>query len=300
MDNKRLVANYEMGLGKACLDLGAAAAARDHFDRAVSLRKAWSEAPPQPVSARSWLSEAYYWRGAADDRLDDAKGSRESLDAALRICRDLAAKYPKDFSFQGDVAEVVGALGDAQLRRGIEADAEKSYRESLDTLRPALDHAPDNLDYQALFARADERLAVVAALQGDGTGARKGYLEALRLRQKLLDVDPTNWTWQAADTLALAHCGKEAEAGKKADDLRRSHPKAIPLLLMAARCYAVCADQAADAATKQRFVEQAVAALRAAADAGYKDVTAWKTDPDLAPLRAEASYQTLMGERAKR
>ncbi len=179
------------------------------------------------------------------------------------------------------------------------ADAEKSYRESLDSLRPALDHTPDNLDYQALLARADERLAAVAALKGDGPASRQSYREALQLRQKLLEVDPTNWTWQAAATLTLAHCGKETEAVKKADDLRRGHPKAVPLLLMAARCYAVCADQAADAAAKQRYVEQAVAALRAAADAGFKDAIAWKTDPDLAPIREEPAYKTLIAEMAK-
>ena len=299
-DNERLTANYEMGLGKACLDLGDAAAARDHFNKAVALRKAWYEAPPNPVEARSWLSEAYLLRGVADDRLDDARGARESFAAALDICRDLAAKYPKDFSFRGDVAEGLGALGDSQLRHKALPDADDCYRESLDHLRAALDHFPNKLDYQALLARTDERLATVAALKGDQPEASKSYQAALRLRQKLVDIDPNNLTWQAAYLPTLAHCGKEVEAAKTAADLCGQHPKSVPLLLAAARCCAVGAATAADDAAKKRYVEQAVAALRSAADAGCKDVGAWKTDADLAPIREEAVYRALTDELAKR
>ncbi len=100
-DNERLTANYEMGLGKACLDLGDAATARDHFDKAAALRKAWYEAPPHPVEARSWLSEAYLLRGEAGDRLDDAKGPRESLDAAARRLPRPGREVPQGFFLSG-------------------------------------------------------------------------------------------------------------------------------------------------------------------------------------------------------
>ena len=300
VDNKRLLSHYEVDLGKADLASGDAAAARGHFDKAVSLREAWCEAQPQRVEARSYLSEAHYWRGAAAGLLGDAKASAESFDAALSICRDLAGKYPKDFSFRADLAEVLGAKGDAQLRLGKWTEADDSYRDSLENLRAALQHVTDDIDYQVQLARAEERLATVAALKGDRDAADKAYREALRVRLQLLDIEPNNLTWQAACLPTLAHCGKESEAAKKAEELCAKHPKSVPLLLDAARCYAACARTAGDDAARKRDVEKAVAALRAASEAGYKDGIAWKTDPDLAPLRDEAPFRSLLEEAAKR
>ncbi len=81
----------------------------------------------------------------------------------------------------------------------------------------------------------------------------------------------------------LAHCGKDAEAAQKADDLSKLGPKNVALQIAAARCYAACAAAAGDGAAKQRYTDHAVRALRAAVAAGYKDAVALKTDPDLAP-----------------
>ena len=195
---------------------------------------------------------------------------------------------------------MLGAKGDAQLRLGKWTEADDSYRDSLENLRAALQHVTDDIDYQVQLARAEERLATVAALKGDRDAADKAYREALRVRLQLLDIEPNNLTWQAACLPTLAHCGKESEAAKKAEELCAKHPKSVPLLLDAARCYAACARTAGDDAARKRDVEKAVAALRAASEAGYKDGIAWKTDPDLAPLRDEAPFRSLLEEAAKR
>ncbi len=298
VDNKRLLSFYELDLGKADLDLGDGAAARAHFDRATELRKAWSEAEPKRVDARSYLAEAHFWQAVAAARRGDADGSRESFDAALRICRDLVAAHPGDFSFQADLAEILGGQGDAQLRLGLVADADKSYHAALDHLQAALRHDPDAVAYALQLPLAHERLAALAERKGDPDEARRLYTEALRLRQDFLVLEPNNLTWQAACMRTLAHCGKEAEAVRKAEDLARRRPTSVPLLLDTARCYAICAGAANTEAAKKQHAERAVAALRTAAE-GYKDVSAWKTDPELAPLREDAAYQALLAELAK-
>jgi serine/threonine-protein kinase len=299
-DHKRLQSHYEVGLGQAYLGLGDAAAALGHFTRALALRQAWSKLQPQRADARSFVAEAHYCRALALCRRADAKGARAAFDEATRICRELAGRYPKEISFKADVAGVIGALGEAQLRGGQVADAERNCRAAIEGVRTALRHDPDNVTYQMLRARAEGRLAAVAVARGDTAAARKGCQEALRLWQALREIDPDNRTWRAAAMLALARCGQEAEAVKTAGELCRNHPKSVPLLLDAARCYAVLAGRSADAAAKQRLTEQAVAALRAAAAAGCKGAADWHTDPDLAPLRGAASYQALLAELAKR
>jgi tetratricopeptide (TPR) repeat protein len=195
---------------------------------------------------------------------------------------------------------VLGGQGDAQLQLGTEADAEKSYRESLEHLRTALRHDPDELAYSLQLALAHERLALLAERKGDRDEAQKQYREALRLRQDFLIIEPSNLTWQAACMRTLAHCGKEAEAVRKAEDLIRRRPKSVPLLLEVARCYSVCAGAADTPEAKKRHVERAVAALGTATAEGYRDAAALKTDPELAPLREDPAFQALLAELAKR
>jgi hypothetical protein len=65
----------------------------------------------------------------------------------------------------------------------------------------------------------------------------------------------------------------------------------------AARCYATCARAAA---SKEPYAGRAIAALRGAVAEGYKDAAALKSDPDLAPIREDKAYQSLLEELAKR
>jgi hypothetical protein len=92
----------------------------------------------------------------------------------------------------------------------------------------------------------------------------------------------------------LAHCGKEADAQRKAEELLRRRPKSVPLLLDAARCYAVSAGIAATPETRRRCLERAVSALRTATGEGYKDGLALETDPELASLREAKSFRDLL------
>jgi len=96
----------------------------------------------------------------------------------------------------------------------------------------------------------------------------------------------------------LAHCGIAAAAAGEVEKLLQRRPKSIPLLLDAARCYAVFSATAGS--EKQRYVGQATAVLRAAVMAGYKDAATLNSDPDLAPIRDDKSYQSLLEELAKR
>ena len=297
LDDKINLSHYEVGLGKTELARGDAMAARDHFDKAVALRKAWSEALPKLDEGRSYLTEAHMWRGTASAYLGDAKNARESLNEAVRLCRELAHKFPDAYWYKADLADVLGRLGDAELQLGKDANAALAYRESLEDLQPALKRVPDETDYQWQLARANERLAGVAERGGDGAAARKAYDEALRVYAELLAIEPNNLTWQGAHVRTLAHCGKEAEAAGEVEKLLRRRPKSIPLLMDAARCYAACASAAA---TKQQYAGQAIGALRVAVAEGYKDAAALKSDPDLASIREDKAYQSLLEELTKR
>jgi serine/threonine-protein kinase len=299
-DNERLLSHADMHLGKAALQLGDPADARKFFQEAWDFRKAWSAAEPKNESARSFLAEAYLWLGVTDGHLGDAKGAAAAFDEPVRICRALVEKFPKAFWFKADLAEVLGHRGDAELRLGKDAEAEKSYRDSLENLRPALAADPNETAHRLNLGLAEERLAVVLARKGEKDEALKHCQEALRVREELLKIEPNNLTWQAARLRPLASGGKAAEAARQADALCRQRPKSIPIQVDAARCYAACAGVTDEPAEKRRYAAKAIDALHAAVAAGFKDGVGLTNDPHLAPLRGEADYQALVKDLGQR
>jgi serine/threonine-protein kinase len=300
LDHQIALSHLEVRLGKAALELGEPLAAREHFRKAQRYRQLWCDKQPKQVNARSYLAETYLWLGVAGWHVEDGKGALEALDRAERICTALCRRFGQSHSFQADLADVLGHRGDAHVRLGQAAEAEKNYRASLEQVRAAVGRAPEEAGYQLLLALAHERLAGSAARKGNRVEARQGYREALRIRQELLEMTPSSLPWQAARWRALALSGQPAEAARQAEALCRRHPGRVPLLLQEARCHAIRAAAARDSAARRAGVDQALAALRGAAKAGYRDVMAVKTDPDLAALREEAAYQSLLKELAKR
>src|SRR5262249_43830647 len=102
----------------------------------------------------------------------------------------------------------------------------------------------------------------------------------------------SNLPWQAARLLALARCGRRAEASAGAAKLRPRAAGRPELLLQLARCWAVCSapdgpDQASDR-------KQALEALEAATEKDYRAPVYLETDPELGLLRGEASYQAAL------
>jgi tetratricopeptide (TPR) repeat protein len=299
LDNALALSHDELALGKAELELGNPQAAREHFRKAVQLRRTWSQAKPQLEEGRSWLTEGLMWCGTAASHLEDAAGVEEALGEALRLCRDLVAKFPAAFWYKADLAEVYGNQGDARLRLGQPSEAEKWYALSLTNIRIGLDNVPEEAAWKVVLAQTEERLAWVTALRGAAQEAQKHDREALRVRGELLEVEPENWTWQAAHARSLARCGKEAEAVRAAEALLKKNPQSTPLQLEAARCYAACAARAAPPG-QQRYRASAIAAVRVATAAGYQDRTALRTDPDLAALQGDPDYQALLRAAAPR
>ncbi len=197
------------------------------------------------------------------------------------------------------MAELLGHTGDAQLRLGKTAEALKSYQDALKYLKPELERLPSKASYQLEQALLNERLAVIARLNGDIIGAKKGWEESLRIRAELLSIEPKNLLWLAGAFRASANCGRYATAVRQLESLYLKRPRSIPILLDTARACAVGVAMSNDPATKKRYVERAIGALHTAVRAGYKDALALKTDPDLALIRNEPLFVAWLAELPK-
>jgi tetratricopeptide (TPR) repeat protein/tRNA A-37 threonylcarbamoyl transferase component Bud32 len=292
VDGKRLVSADDVALGRSLLALGQAAEARKWLEESLTYRQAWSDAAPQNVAARSYITESHMWLGIAAAHLGDEKAAREHFAEALRLTKNLVEKYPKEFSFKGDLAEIQGAWGDALLRLGKGDDAEAAYQDSLKNVRLVIDHKPDDLAPQQALALALARLGVSSAGRSKPAEAEKHFAEALKLETALLNVEPANVSRQAARVLALARAGKTAEAAAEASKVQPRVAKSPELLLQVARCYATCA--AADAPNRADHVKRALAALQAATEKDYKDPVWLETDPELEPIRGEPGFKAVV------
>jgi serine/threonine-protein kinase len=289
---KSLLAFDDRGLGKTCLYLGDPAAARKHFQECRTHREEWTKAEPNLGDAWSYLAEAHMWLGIVAWHLGDARGVTEHFGECVGICEKLAKLDDNDFYAKADLANIYGSRGDAELQLGKVAEADKSYRHAQRNMQLVMAHDPNDTAQVPLLALTHERLAALAARRGNRTEADKQYQEALQLREELVQIEPNNLAWQAGHALALARCGKHAEAAAGAEKLRKQAPRSTDLLLQAARCYAVCA--ALDTPRKQEYTAKALEALRTATHEEYRDAVALETDPDLEGLRREPAYQAIV------
>jgi serine/threonine-protein kinase len=290
---KKDVSHTDVRMAGALLALGQPAEARKYLEEARAYRQTWVDREPQSPEASSFLMEAEHWLGVAAAHLGDEKAGRRHFAEALRRGEELI-KVTKDLKgeYKGDMAVSLGAYGDALLRFGEAAEAEKKYAESLRYLKARIAAVPDDIKLQPLLALAHERLGAALGKRPD---AEKHYQEALRLRKALWQVEPTNLVREAAYLLALARGGRREEAAAGAAKLLPRAAKKTVLLLDVARCYAACA--AGDGPKQREYSEQALVALKqAVAEKDYKAVFVLETDPDLAAVRAAPAFKALVDE----
>jgi serine/threonine-protein kinase len=290
------IAHDDILVGRACLALGQADEARKYFGESLKHFQFWSGREPKSWEASNYVMEALMWLGTARGCLGDDSQAQKHFAEAVRIGKGLMKLYPWRAAFNRDMAEIQGNWGDAWLRLGKTTEAEKVYRDSEKNLQVVLKAMPDDLSQQPLLALTTERLARVAALQGNAAEAGKLYGDALKLREELLRLETNNLARKAAYLLALARAGQSTTAAGFAPKLRPKLSQSTELLLQLARCWAVCAGK--DAANKAAFTANALEALEAATKADYKDAHVLETDPDLVALRTEPRFKAVI-ERVK-
>ena len=291
--NHEQMSYYHIHLGQAELALGRPAEARREFLASLADREVWRKAAPGYVPATSYVSEAHLYLGIVGWHLGDAESCQASFRESLKICGELAQRFPNDFSFRRDLADVWGAYSDAKLRLGLDQDARIAVQYSLEHLRAAIGHDSDNISLLPLLALTYERMAAVAERLGEQPEAAQNYREARKVREELLLIDANNPAWQAAYALTLAHCGERADAARTTAKVIERFPENVALLLQAARCYAVCAAGAAEG-ERTSYIERAAEALRAATRGDFRDPVLLRTDPDLASLLSEPEVSEML------
>jgi serine/threonine-protein kinase len=285
-DNRRILWQIVFEKGKIELAGGDLDAARRDFEEALATSKLWLEAVKggDTSGAESSLAGDYLYLGVVADRTGDAKTAKANFDECLRLCNALADQYKSNFDYKADLAESYGLVGDAQLRQGLLAEAEWSYKHLRENLMAVVNHNPEDMTRQPLVAQTHERVAALSLRQKNQQEAARRTQLALKDWDDLVQIEPTNFTWRAAHAASLARAGKMAEATKEADEVCQRAKNGPELLVQAARAYAICAAKA-EGESKRQLIQKAQAAQQQAVTAGWKDRRLLETDPELALIR---------------
>ncbi len=251
-DNHRILSGIAIKQGTAELALGHAALARERFQKALDLRRAWIKLEPRNASAISFASEALLWLGVACSQLGDWQSARGHFDQALQICTSLSSQHPQHLPFHGDLATVYGEQGAALARSSQDDKAENALNQSLAFSRDVFARDPEDTAQRLVTASSSELLAAVARKHGKQPEAERLWRIALEIRADLAQLEPHNVPAQAACALALAHSGRGDEALKKAEVLLKTSADRIPVVLSLAHCFAVCATTATSPEDRRR------------------------------------------------
>ena len=300
LQNRVALSYSAIDQGRLELSQGNLTAARDHLAEALEARRAWVKqaTAEEQAMAPSFLSEACMWMGMVLAHQGDQEGADKHLQEAVDLSEKVAEQVPSDLTFQKDLADIHGAWGDVQALRGDWKNASASYQKARGyAIAAKLPGSPEDAAGQVLLARTIERLAAAADKKGNAEDAKGRRKMSLTIRENLTRIEPACVSWKAAWLLALAHMDRQAD--DEAAALAKRAAGNCELLLQLARYHAVCAGKAAAPAKRSAAVERALALLGEAVKAGYADRFTLAGDPDLAPLRQEAGFQTLLDRLAR-
>jgi serine/threonine-protein kinase len=296
MDLKDATAEANTRVGVTYQRLGDPAGAAPYFRKAMALRRELAQAAPANLLYRLHVARSLLAMGDNGFRIDERPMALASFNECGGIVEDVFKKVPKAAMAKHDVARASSMRGDFHLRAGEIENARPLYERALSLTKELLTADPRNKDYQFDLGHAHYRLGLLALRAKDTAAARTQFESSLAVREKMAAQDVGNDRRQMELMLALAHCGKHAQAAAIAAKLLNGVPDG-ELLVDAARCYAQCAAAASvDEALRQKYFKDAFQAVEKAIKMGYRDAVYLVTEVDLDPLRTESGFGKLVEE----
>lgn len=265
-------------LGSMLVRQGEYAEAEKWYAKSLAIRREAAQADPDSAEAQRSLGVSLSLTGDALMRAGKLDAAREPYLQVLAIGQELAREDPGSVQKLNDLAVSYSKLIDLEERA-------EHYDQALKWVEEVMEHC-----------RKLESSPTMVGPAKNWLGGFEIDRQVYGLAKNGLEVE----TEQAPTGLlrlrciSLARHGKHKEAAEIAEKLYRLAPNDPIVQAYVSRCYALCAACAADDALRREYEGKAVAVL----DYGLKRqrVPAFMLEmqPDLNPLRKNASYQELV------
>jgi serine/threonine-protein kinase len=266
---------------------------------------------PASLSARSALASCHSQLG----RLLSTIGRWSEALAVYRQARAdqelLAGAAGSNTEARRDLADTIGGIGKLLSQTGQPAEAEIQHQEALAIRQKLAEAEPRNPGLRREVGMSLNNLGELDIEAGQFETAVAKFHQSVALHDRLARDHSSVTDYRSGLAYALTGLGRaESRADRRADavePLRRavSLREAIPNLSSAARYdlardHALLAAAAADprsgltAAGAVAEADRAMAALRRAVAAGYRNLDQLRRDPDFGPFRDRDDFRLLM------
>jgi tetratricopeptide (TPR) repeat protein/tRNA A-37 threonylcarbamoyl transferase component Bud32 len=273
------------------------------------IRQQLADANPGVAQFQSDLGDSYYVIGTLLKEGGKPKEALEAFQKGLDIFQPLADGNRANTAFQLSLANCYGEIGSL----GKPAEGLETLKKALVIRQTMVERHPAVTEYQRNLAKSFNDIGYRLRQTGKLAEALAYYKKALAIQQKLADTHPRDPHYHGDLANSVASLGAFERTDGHPASAAAFFRQAIGILVRLptrnpvdrynlACCNAMLAGVAADrgsgltAADATAAADKAMAALRDAVAAGYRDVASMKSDPDLAVLRPRADFQQLMKE----
>jgi len=309
------------GLAQCCVQMAVPHMPSDQalvqFERAITLWQALRQAEPANTLYQGDLANTYNLVAVLHDMRGRLPESVRAHEQAFTLRRSLVAAHPGDPSFQHALAESLNNLGVLLGKTSLEKQEKLAmFRRSVEHSRTAWAAAPEVVRYGRFLMVELRNVGSSEYAMGHPDGRLRAYLESLEVSQRLVRENPAIPSLRRElfqDYVSVADIHREQ--GREAEAVQ-SHRRAIELLDALPRetgqdnfgiaCFlALCARPANDPGSAPSDVERAecrrnadaaMAALRQAIAAGYRNAVSFKLRDELSALRDRDDFKAIVAE----
>jgi serine/threonine protein kinase/tetratricopeptide (TPR) repeat protein len=304
------LAGSHHNIGLFLSETGKPAEALQEYQKALVIQQKLAEANPAVTQFQIFLANHHANIGLVLSTTGKPAEALQEHRKALAIRQKLADANPAVTDYQSDLAKGHVHIGGVLSETGKPAEALQEYQKALAIFQKLADANPAVTAFPSDLAATHDLIGRLHARENRFSEAFAALDRGLAILEKLADADPTST--QHADPLGYSHAYRgwaHVRAGHPAEaaaDLRRA--LALWDKVTAAdngtrfergRALALLAGLAADgksgvsAAEAAAFADQAVAAVRDAAQAGWGNWAELK-EPDFDAIRGRTDFQKLV------
>ena len=309
------------GLAQCCAQMGVAQMPSDQalaqFERAITIWQTLRLAEPANTIYQRELANTYNLIAVLHDMRGRLPESVRAHEQAFTLRRALVAARPGDPSFQHALAESLNNLGVLLDKTSSEKQEKLAmFRRSVEHSRMACAAAPEVVRYGRFLVVALRNVGSSEFAMGHPERALRAFLESLEVSRRLARENPAivslrRELFQDYQSVGDIHReqGREAEAvesHRQAIELLDALPRETGQDIFKIACFlALCARPANNASSApsevelaecRRNAEAAMATLRQAIAAGFRNAVSFKLRDELSALRARDDFKAILAE----
>ncbi len=309
------------GLAQCCVRLGTALLPSDQalerFERAIVLWQSLRQAEPANTLYQRELANTFNLIAVLHDQRGRLGESLLAHEQAFALRRALVAAHPDDPSFQNALASSLNNLGVLLGKTSTEEQEKRAmFRRSVEHSRIACAAAPEVVQYGRFLVMALRNLGSSDSAMGHPDRALEALLESLEVSRRLVRENPAipslrRELLQDYQSVGDLHRELGRESGAVAShrqgvDLLDALPRETPRDLFNIACFlALCARPATNAGSAlsdieraecRRHADAAMAALRQAIEAGYRNASSFKLRDELSALRNRDDFKVILAQ----